>query len=394
MSDSLGLYVHIPFCKNKCAYCDFYSVTGNADYSKYTDALVLHMQDYSNSAKERIVDTVYIGGGTPTVLPKENMLDVLYGINRNFKLSKNCEFTIEANPATVNSSDLRKYKKYGVNRISFGMQSANDDELKALGRIHRFDDVIKSFKAAKSAGFENISADLMYGIPLQTSESLIDSISRLIKLGPTHISLYGLKIEEGTPFAKRKDSLNLPDEDTEYNMYCAAVEFLAENGYKQYEISNFAKEGYESKHNLRYWNCEEYLGLGPGAHSYFNCNRFSFKKDISLYINALLHEHAEIDLTDEKYYISPSERVGEYIMLQLRLSKGINTVDFRTKFGLDFEQMYKKELKLYTDGGFMKKTPAGYAFTLKGMYVSSYILSSMLDFDSDIITGIADGSDK
>jgi len=394
MPEKLGLYIHIPFCKSKCAYCDFYSIAGCEDHERYVNALLLHMEDYSESVKERELDTIFIGGGTPSSMKRADMLDILYGIRKNFLPSKNAEYTMEVNPATIDTATFRRYKANGINRISIGVQSANDEELKALGRIHNFKDASKCFKRARHVGIKNINIDLMYGIPGQTVESLMTTLNAVSELDPEHISLYALKIEEGTDFAKRRDSLDLPDEDVEFEMYQKAVEFLDSRGYKQYEISNFAKPGYECKHNLKYWNCEEYLGLGPGAHSYFNDTRFSFKKDISLYIKALEHERSETDLCDEKYLITPKERVGEYIMLQLRLKRGINTEVFKEKFGMDFDEMFKKELPLYVEGGFMKQTTHGYAFTLKGMYVSNYILSSLLDFDSKIVSGIAEGSDK
>ncbi len=391
---TLGLYMHMPFCKSKCPYCDFYSVTDNDDYRRYIDAMLLQMEDYASSAEPFTVDTIYIGGGTPSVVPEKLMFELMDGVYRNFKVFIDAETTIEANPATVTLGQLKKYRKMGINRISFGAQSMCDNELRALSRLHDTEGFERSFELARKAGFDNISVDLMYGIPEQSPESLAKSISRIAELDPEHISLYGLKIEPGTPFDAIKETLALPDEDSEYQMYENSVSQLASLGYKQYEISNFCKPGRECQHNMRYWHCGEYLGLGPGAHSYFNGNRFSFKKSISDYITALEETDSDIDLTDECYKISPEERVGEYIMLALRTTAGIDTAEFNRLFNLDFERMYQDLLNAYVEGGFMTRTTRGYAFTVKGMYVSNYILSSMLDFDSEIGRNIANGTDK
>lgn len=391
---TLGLYLHMPFCKSKCPYCDFYSVTDNGDYRRYVDAMLLQMEDYSSAASPFTVDTIYIGGGTPSVVPEKLMFELMDGVYRNFKVFIDAETTIEANPATVTLGQLKKYRKMGINRISFGAQSMCDNELKALSRLHTAEGLEESFALARKAGFDNISVDLMYGIPEQTPDSLAQSIERIAELGAEHISLYGLKIEPGTPFDGIRDKLALPDEDTEYTMYENSVAQLAKLGYKQYEISNFCKSGRECLHNMRYWNCDEYLGLGPGAHSYFNGNRFSFKKSISDYIEALEDPESTLDITDECYKISPDERVGEYIMLALRTTAGIDLAEFTKRFNLDFERMYGELLTAYVEGGFMVRTVRGYAFTVKGMYVSNYILSSMLDFDSEIGRNIANGTDK
>lgn len=412
----LGLYVHIPFCHAKCAYCDFYSQSGASDVlmQRYADALLLQMEDYSAAARGYVVDSVFIGGGTPTALPVDTMCEIISGIKRHFNLSRGAEFTIEANPATVSLASLKKYRKMGVNRLSIGLQSAQADELAALSRIHTLEDFEASYKAARQAGFNNISVDIMYGIPLQTADSFARTLDYVTAISPEHISVYGLKIEDGTPFARMRDTLILPDEDTEADMYLDCIYNLAARGYRQYEISNFAKPGRECRHNLKYWNAEEYLGLGCAAHSYFNNMRFSMKRDMMLYIDSM-----EADMTkggmltadgifmeeqhlktaqpvDELYSLSPTERVGEYIMLRLRLTEGISSMEFSARFGLNFDALYGRRLQLYIDNGFMVYDGDRYFFTPKGMYVSNYILSTILDFDEDsrIVGGIADGSDK
>ena len=394
MEKKLGLYIHIPFCEHKCDYCDFYSVTKFNDYVRYTDALLLQMEDFSEKASDYIVNTIYIGGGTPTVLPVKRMLEIIDGIYRNFNVAENVEFTMEANPATVNKKMLKKYYKAGVNRLSFGMQSAIDEELAALSRIHTFEEFVNSYNMAKKAGFENINVDIMYGIPGQTQRSLGYTLEQVCDLEPTHISLYGLKIEEGTPFFEKKDKLELPDEDTEYDMYKYSVDYLRFRGYWQYEISNFSKDGFKCKHNLKYWNCQEYLGLGPAAHSYFSDRRFSYKRSVPMFMDALEYVDAGINILEEDYAITPEERVDEYIMLKLRLTEGINVNEFKYSFNKDFSQMFEKELKLYIDNGFMEFKNGHYYFTTKGMYVSNYILSTFMTYESDITRNIAKGLDK
>jgi oxygen-independent coproporphyrinogen-3 oxidase len=263
-----------------------------------------------------------------------------------------------------------------------------------MSRIHSYEEFEKTYKIARKAGFKNINLDLMYGIPEQTLESFKESLEKIVALSPEHISLYNLKIEDSTPFGAIRDSLPLPDEDVEFEMYEYAIDYLTRHGYEQYEISNFAKPGYECKHNLKYWTCQEYLGLGTAAHSYFRNTRFSFIKDIDSFVAAIEDTENSSVITDENYTISPSERVGEYIMLALRLKSGINTAEFNRIFDMDFDLMYEDLLPAYVENGFMDKTETGYAFTSKGMYVSNYILSSMLEFSSEIDKNIANGKDK
>ncbi|MCI8387202.1 MAG: radical SAM family heme chaperone HemW [Clostridiales bacterium] len=401
----LGLYIHIPFCQAKCAYCDFYSMSGSTDENmrRYSDSLLLQMEDYSKAAKAYTVDTVFIGGGTPTILPIKYMTELIEGIYRHFDVSKHAEFTLEANPATVSLSALSKYRKLGVSRLSLGLQSANSDELTSLSRIHSRSDFETSYIAARKAGFENINVDIMYGIPMQTLESFTRTLDFVTALTPEHISMYGLKIEDGTPFAKQRDTLILPDEDTEADMYFDGIRYLEAKGYQHYEISNFALPGYECRHNLKYWNCDEYLGLGAAAHSYFGNLRFSFKRDMSLFIENMeqnVGQGTELEtdskLVDELYTVEREERIGEYIMLRLRLANGVSASRFQELFGINFDALYGRRLKIYIDNGFMTYDGDRYAFTPQGMYVSNYILSTILDFDenSHIINSIADGSDK
>ncbi len=378
----LGLYVHIPFCLSKCAYCDFYSFVSEDDTieARYVDALISHMQSYRDGAKDYLPDTVFIGGGTPTSLPTELLVKLIRAIKHNFSLAKGAEFTLEANPATVDAKMLSRLRRAGVNRLSMGLQSANNEELAALSRVHRREDFAESFRAARRARIENINVDLMFGIPYQTKRSLMKTLAYVVRLGPEHISLYDLILEPGTPLAARAPGLPMPSDDEEADMYLAAVEFLAQNGYAQYEVSNFARPGYQCRHNLKYWNCEEYLGLGASAHSYFRDSRFSFVRDIKRYIHGIEVPASRIKMTEENDVISPHERIGEYIMLRFRLTAGLNDRDFTRRFGFSFAQKYGKKMQPYVYGGFATYKDGTYALTPKGMFVSNYILSDLLDF--------------
>ena len=385
IKNTLGLYLHIPFCRSKCIYCDFYSLPtkSDAEYKRYINSLILHMEDYSAAASNMLIDTIFIGGGTPSVIPTKNMIELINGAYHNFNVTSDAEITMEANPATIDRAAMKKYVGEGVTRFSFGLQSANDRELKALSRIHSFDEFVDTFNDARKAKCGNINVDIMFGLPGQTKESLMNTLRELTALDPEHISMYGLKIEEGTPIAEIADTMQLPEEDEEFEMYLMAIEYLDAHGYKQYEISNFAKTGYECKHNLKYWNCEPYLGLGPAAHSYFNGERFSFKRDAQTYMNALELLDPAADITDERYEVRDKDRMGEYIMLQFRLCSGLDTAKFKIRFGRDFEKMYSNALNVYIDNGFMTLRNGCYSFTPKGMYVSNYILAAMLDFDEN-----------
>ncbi len=378
----LGIYIHIPFCKSKCAYCDFYSFSPRDGrvYAAYTDALIKHISDYRIAGGDYAPDTVYIGGGTPTVLPEEDMLRLLRAVKSTFRLTKNAEYTMECNPATVDLSTLKKYRKMGVNRISIGLQSAHDGELRALGRIHTRAEFEESYKIIREAKFDNVSIDLMYGIPYQTLDSWLATLRYVISLRPEHISLYNLKLEEGTPLYSVAPTLPRADDETEFAMYSSAIDLLAAHGYRQYEISNFSREGYESRHNLKYWCCEEYLGFGPGAHSYFKDIRFSYKRDISNYIKCNLGQSTD-EMTDEYEQIPLRERMGEYIMLRMRLNDGIDSRKFLSLFGKDFGMTYGGRLEKYIRGGLVVHQGGRYFFTRQGMFVSNYILSDILDFE-------------
>lgn len=312
---TLGIYIHVPFCGRKCDYCDFYSVK----YSKtavgnYTDAVLRNIKAYAD--KSRIVDTVYFGGGTPSLLTAAQTEAILNEISRSFSLSSNAEITLEANPNTVTAQKLAELRQIGVNRLSLGVQSMVDEELRFLGRTHSAERAQKAVYDAKAAGFDNISCDLMIGIPKQTADTLRFSVQRLTELDIQHISAYILKTEEGTPFDCDKIQAMLPDEDETASLYLLMVRLLEESGFPQYEVSNLAKKGYHSRHNCRYWNCEEYLGIGPSAHSCFGGKRFAAERDLCSFIN---NEKQSSVVTDH----NPCG-FEERAMLRLRLKEGLD----------------------------------------------------------------------
>jgi len=381
---SLGLYFHVPFCISKCKYCDFYSIPQSNEElrEKYIKALCRHIDEYKSQTKGYIVTSVYFGGGTPSLLSDKLFGTLMRKIKKSFRLSARCEISMEVNPGTVDFKKLKSFSKSGVNRISIGAQSFDDSLLKMCGRVHSSEDTYACVADAKKAGFENISLDVMFGLPGQSMQTLLDTAKCVKELNIPHVSLYGLKIEEGTPFWYSRHTLLLPDEDSERDMYFAAADALREAGLRQYEISNFAKPGKQCRHNMRYWNCDEYIGFGPAAHSYFGGKRFSFKKDIKLYIDSLDPEITTKEpLVDEYIDIPPSARMAEYVMLRFRLSEGVDAAKFKKRFGREFDEVYAERIRPFLQSGHIFRTPKGYAFTPEGMYVSNYILSRIVDFD-------------
>lgn len=364
----IGLYIHIPFCLQKCAYCDFYSIAGRDEalQARYIDALILHMKTLSDRMEDRVFDTVYIGGGTPGLLSADLLVKLMDGIKESFTLSEAAEITLETNPAVTDLAKFQALRAAGINRLSMGMQSAEQSVLKTLGRLHTFDQFAETFNDARMAGFENLSADVMYALPGQTVNGLLDTLHSLISLSPEHISMYGLKVEENTPFGRMGEKLPLPDEDTQCEMYERACRLLEQRGYHRYEISNFAKEGYESRHNLRYWQREEYLGLGPAAHSFVDGVRYSYPRDVMAYITAV--EEGRLPETDSQVIVSEAEAKEESIMLGLRLAKGIVA-----------DAAMLEKCRNYLRYGFMEQKGDRIAFTTKGFLVSNTILAYLME---------------
>lgn len=373
--NDLGLYVHIPFCKSKCHYCDFCSFSHAEDEMEaYCDALVKEIEEAARIYGNRPVSTVYFGGGTPTTLPLPLISTLANAIFHHFSIASDAEITTECNPGTVDLGYLSSLRALGFNRISMGAQSMNDRELKLLGRIHTAADTVETFANARRAGFENISLDLMLGIPEQTPKSLEGSLAKLVSLAPEHISAYGLKIEEGTPFFAQKETLPLPDEDTERALYMNTVSFLAEHGYARYEISNFARSGYESRHNLRYWKRQDYLGIGLAAHSCIGDHRFWNTTSLPDYLAGKAKEGNET--------ISPNDVLCETIMLAMRLDKGLNIRALRERFG-EAADPYIEGLLRFLKTGLVRREGDRVAFTNDGTYVSNAILADVLDFEEN-----------
>lgn len=346
-NNEIGVYVHIPFCKKKCDYCDFISYC-NKDNLIYDYVQAVKAEIQSQNIKPEIT-TIYIGGGTPSYIDSKYIIEILEKIKEK-NVSSNAEITIEVNPGTVTKEKLEDYIKNGINRISIGLQTTNDELLKQIGRIHSFTQFLETYKLAKKVGFKNINVDLILGLPNQRIKDLKESLEQIIKLKPKHISVYSLIVEDGTPIANKieKGEMQLPDEELERNMYWFVKNTLELNGFIHYEISNFAKKGYESKHNLNCWNQKEYIGIGASAHSYRDITRYSNTENIEEYIenvnngnfnrNKIIHEIQKED--DAK---------KEFMLLGLRKIKGVDINQFKNKFGDNPIYLFRNELKKLTD---------------------------------------------
>lgn len=370
MTHKAGIYLHIPFCLRRCGYCDFCSYTGRlSDMPAYVERLFSEMRR-TPLPPDYTVDTVYLGGGTPSLLSGELLARLLDGVFSSFRVEPGAEISCEVNPGTVDGAALRLFRAAGVNRLSMGVQSLSDRELALLGRIHTADEAVRAFHAAREAGFDNISLDLMTGIPAETPESLAATVAGFAALGPEHISAYALKIEEGTPFAARRASLSLPDEDRQADAVTAAAEALEAAGYRRYEISNYARPGYESRHNLRYWRGEEYLGFGPSAYSYFGGWRYGYGRDLDAYLR-----DGFLPRQDETYIDARAEE-EEFLMLRLRLCEGIPVREYEARFHRDFYTLFGRVLDRYAD--FFVQRPGAVALSPRGMLVSNSLIVEML----------------
>lgn len=372
----LSLYLHIPFCEKKCNYCDFNSYDDQKDkIGDYVEALLSQIKEYALSAKTYQVDTLYIGGGTPTLLPPALLTKILRTVKKCFTLDPTCEITCEANPKSALQKTLQTLKKEGVNRLSLGLQSADNEELKTLGRIHTYPEFCACLDEAKAVGFTNINVDVMFSLPHQTPEILRRTLDCVITKEPTHISCYSLTIADDTPFGRMKDTLSLPTEEEDRDLYQMCNDVLEAAGYHRYEISNFAKDGYESRHNFKYWNCEEYLGLGAEAHSYFGGKRFYFPELIDDFIGGMKSGTLQaLDVMDIPY----EESVGEYLMLRLRTTAGIEEEVFRSRFHFSFVDDYRPLIDKYVASGHMKEERGHFFLTLEGINISNYIISDFL----------------
>ncbi len=373
----LGLYIHVPFCKQKCIYCDFYSLPHQESrMDDYTAAVCAHLTETAPFAAGHLVDTVYIGGGTPTYLGADRLGKILKTVHKKYRVAKDAEITLEANPDSAGDwKALRALRRAGVNRVSLGMQSACDEELAAIGRVHTRAQTTAAVEAVRRAGIKNLSLDLIYGLPGQSLERWQENLSAAVALEPEHLSCYGLKVEEGTPLFQRREAYTLPGDDAQADMYLYTVEFLENLGYGQYEISNFARPGKESRHNLKYWHLEEYAGFGPGAHSDFGGVRYAYARDLDAYIRGVA---TGAPMLSESERIPPLDRDTEYVMLGLRLRQGLDPKEFERRFRRRFN-CFVPFLEQCRQNGYACEEEGRWHLTPKGFLVSNQIIGGMLD---------------
>ncbi len=377
--DKLGIYVHIPFCRSKCGYCDFYSLAGQEDrMDDYQRALLSHIRETAPLAGDMGADTVYFGGGTPSCYGEKRLRALLSALKKNFRVDRDAEITLEANPDSVDLKSLKRLRRAGFNRLSLGMQSACPEELSAVGRPHTAEQADQAAAAARKAGFDNFSLDLIYGLPGQTMERWRATVEHALALEPKHLSCYGLKVEEGTPLARRVSAgeVSLPDDDAQADLYLWTVERLERAGFIQYEISNFARPGYESRHNLRYWLLRPYLGFGPGAHSDFGERRYSFVRDLDGYIDGVLRGGP---ILDSQELIPLAERGSEYLMLRLRTGLGVEEWEYRGEYRMNFTPI-EESLRRFQARGWAEKTAEGrWRLTPRGFLVSNRLIGELLE---------------
>lgn len=396
----LELYIHIPFCARKCAYCDFLSFPGDQQAQReYSLKLVEEIRYQSAHAQEYQVVSVFIGGGTPSILKAEYMAEILCCLKESFQILPDAEISMEVNPGTITAEGLARYKEAGINRISMGLQSADDQELRWLGRIHTYDDFLKSYQRVRMAGFHNVNVDLISAIPGQTLESWKNTLKKTVMLKPEHISAYSLIVEKGTPYYDRygyepaeghcggqRESAclmsmpELPDEDMEREMYYLTQEFLREQGYERYEISNYSKKGYECKHNMGYWLGTEYLGFGLGASSYFGGCRFHNSPDFKEYCDAAFDREEVFQkvLRQDFEKLTIEQKMEEYMFLGLRMIEGVSAQEFVSRFGHNIKNVYGMILSEMEENGLMEWKDGYYRLTSRGVDISNYVMSRFL----------------
>lgn len=371
MNKDISIYIHIPFCIKKCLYCDFPSFSGRDNYFEaYQNSIIDEINNCEYKGLN--VKTIFIGGGTPSVYPKEYISEIADTLYKNFNFNSNVEFTIEANPKTINDDNLKSYINNGINRISIGLQSCNDNILKKIGRIHSFKDFVVNYESVLKSGFKNINIDLMFSLPSQTEYDFEDSLKKVVNLNPTHISTYSLIIEEDTPFYEmyKNKEINQTSDEIDRNMYYKAIEILNKNGYNHYEISNFSKPGYECKHNIVYWKRKNYIGFGLGAHSFIDNVRYNNTYDFDKYINKInIKEKENIDLYNA---------YAEYMFLGLRMIQGINIKEFSNIFKSDIYSLYGKQIHKLIKNGFLIKDKNFLKLTQKGIDLSNMVFVEFL----------------
>ena len=373
----LGIYVHIPFCRSKCQYCDFYSITDKNDrlMEDYMDAVCDHIRETGDLCPDYQVDTIYFGGGTPSFFGADGMAAILTTIRKNFDVAGNAEITFEANPDSVTPRLLRRLRGEGFNRVSLGIQCDDDRILEKIGRPHTYQQAVQAVKAIRRAGFKNLSLDLIYGLPGQTLEMWENTLKNVISLKPEHISCYGLKVEEGTPLYQCRDYCNLPDDDMQADMYLSTVDILRGKGYRQYEISNFCKRGYESKHNIKYWTGGEYLGFGPDASSDFAGKRFKVIRDLRGYVSGIQNRG---QVLEEIQTVPNRERAGEYLMMRLRTTMGVSGAEYEKKFLMPFAPLEAALEQCRQRGHALRAEGGRWRLTAEGFLLSKSIISDLL----------------
>ena len=397
----LEIYVHIPFCAKKCAYCDFLSFPGNMRMRReYTDKLLEEIRIQSSFVREYQIDTIFLGGGTPSILDAADITAIMGALKEHYDIAPDAEVTIEVNPGTVKMEGLAAYREAGINRVSMGLQSADDTELRYLGRIHTYDEFLKSFQRVRMAGFTNVNVDLISAIPGQTPESWRNTLKKTAMLKPEHISAYSLIVEEGTPYYDRYGGHvemegyemspeerrilmalpDLPDEDTEREMYYMTRNCLAEQGYERYEISNYARPGFECRHNVGYWTGTEYLGLGLGASSYLEGCRFHNTSDFQSYVSAHFDDEAEFcqALRQDMEQLSVKSKMEEFMFLGLRLTRGVSVEGFITRFGQSIRNVYGGVIDKLEREGLLEHKNGYYHLTERGLDLSNYAMSLFL----------------
>ena len=384
----MELYIHIPFCVRKCRYCDFLSFASDACVrEKYVDQLIREIESIpeedagqcpENAAPRlnltgRTVETIFIGGGTPSLLPPSAIERILAAVRQVFRVEPDAEITMEANPGTLTPDSAAGYRNAGVSRLSLGLQSASEEELRLLGRIHTREQFLQSFRAARDAGFDNINVDLMSALPGQSEESWQETLRFVCDLEPEHISAYSLIIEEGTPFASR--TLNLPDEDAEYNMYEATAQILREYGFEQYEISNYAKKGRECRHNVGYWIRQDYLGFGLGASSLYGKERFANTQDMKKYLE---NSRTPEKIREKEPPLTREDEMAEFMFLGLRMTRGISKAEFERQFGSEIDAIYGDVLRKYKSMGLLLEENGRIFLSREGIHVSNSVMADFL----------------
>lgn len=387
MKKRLGIYIHIPFCASKCSYCDFYSLQSCEHLMPdYQDALIEHINESSAAIKNYEVDTVYFGGGTPSFYGAERIADIFNALKLNDNVRMDAEVTVECNPDSMSLGELKTLRQEGVNRLSIGIQATDNDLLKLIGRRHNFQQAVNAVRDARRAGFDNISVDLMYGLPSQRKSDWADTLARIIELHPEHISCYGLKLEPGTRmYREYNGSAIMPDDDEQADMYSYAAEMLQRYGYMHYEVSNFCAPGFPSRHNIKYWNLDDYMGFGPGAHSCIGNLRYSYVRDLKQYIAGVFRN---LSIVDEYKNIDPLERAVEYVMLAMRTARGISEHDYRVRCQCDWKPI-ERTLLAFERKGWAERNGERWHFTVPGFLISNQLIGILLEVQA---TGRLEGT--